>query len=129
MLTTPFAELTKLQAFFDDFFIFGGIVANTATSGAFKFDAGILRHKQKKAIDVRRVTCEEKRVNLEPKEGFEPTTYGLQNRCSTPELFRRIKNGGWSRIRTYEGARPPDLQSGPFDHFGTDPRKRKNQCQ
>ncbi|KKR84865.1 MAG: hypothetical protein UU48_C0001G0162 [Candidatus Uhrbacteria bacterium GW2011_GWF2_41_16] len=103
MLTTPFAELTKLQAFFDDFFIFGGIVANTATSGAFKFDAGILRHKQKKAIDVRRVTCEEKRVNLEPKEGFEPTTYGLQNRCSTPELFRRIKNGGWSRIRTYEG--------------------------
>lgn len=28
---------------------------------------------------------------------------------------------GPGRIRTYEGTRPPDLQSGPVDRFGTDP--------
>ena len=29
--------------------------------------------------------------------------------------------GGPGRIRTYEGARPTDLQSVPFDRSGTDP--------
>ena len=29
-------------------------------------------------------------LNLEPTVGFEPTTNGLQNRHSTPELSRRI---------------------------------------
>jgi hypothetical protein len=28
---------------------------------------------------------------LEPKVGFEPTTVGLRNRCSTPELLRRAR--------------------------------------
>ena len=28
--------------------------------------------------------------NIEPTEGFEPTTYGLQNRCSTTELRRHF---------------------------------------
>ncbi|KKU05628.1 MAG: hypothetical protein UX09_C0067G0015 [Candidatus Uhrbacteria bacterium GW2011_GWE2_45_35] len=37
---------------------------------------------------------------LEPMVGIEPTTYGLQNRCSTTELHRR---GGQSWIRTSEG--------------------------
>ncbi len=30
-------------------------------------------------------------------------------------------DGGPGRVRTYEGARPADLQSAPFDRFGTDP--------
>ena len=28
---------------------------------------------------------------------------------------------GWCRIRTYEGTRPSDLQSDPFDRFGNHP--------
>ena len=31
-----------------------------------------------------------------PKEGFEPPTYGLQNRCTTPVLFG-LGCKGWSR--------------------------------
>lgn len=31
---------------------------------------------------------------LEPKVGFEPTTYSLQNCCSTTELFRHSATGG-----------------------------------
>ena len=30
---------------------------------------------------------------VEPKVGFEPTTVGLRNRCSTPELLRRVREG------------------------------------
>lgn len=35
-------------------------------------------------------------------------------------LINGIK-GGPSRIRTYEGTRPADLQSAPVDRFGIDP--------
>jgi hypothetical protein len=31
-------------------------------------------------------------ISLEPGVGFEPTTCGLQNRCSTAELTRHIKD-------------------------------------
>ena len=31
---------------------------------------------------------------MEPAEGFEPPTSGLQNRCATTTLYRQIKNGG-----------------------------------
>ena len=51
---------------------------------------------------------------MEPPEGFEPTTYCLQNSCSTVELRW---HGAESRIRTYEGRRPTDLQSVAFDRF------------
>ena len=51
---------------------------------------------------------------VEPEAGIEPAAYGLQNRCSTAELFRqlpRIPNvaqrakwdGGQGGIRTPEG--------------------------
>lgn len=33
-------------------------------------------------------------------------------------------DGGWGRIRTFEGAGPTDLQSVPFDRFGTHPCAR-----
>ncbi len=33
-------------------------------------------------------------------------------------------SGGQDRIRTYEGARPADLQSAAFDHFATCPWSR-----
>ena len=32
-----------------------------------------------------------------------------------------LKLSGPGRIRTFEGARPADLQSAPVDRFGTDP--------
>ena len=50
----------------------------------------------------------------EPEEGFEPTTYCLQNSCSAPELLRRICAG--RGIRTPVGTRPSDLQSDAIDH-------------
>lgn len=34
-------------------------------------------------------------------------------------------NGGPGWARTSEGVKPADLQSAPFDHFGTDPRLKK----
>ncbi len=37
---------------------------------------------------------------------------------------RSESNGGPGRIRTYEGIEPADLQSAPFDRFGTDPFKK-----
>ena len=36
-------------------------------------------------------------------------------------IYRAKLDGGPGRVRTYEGARPADLQSAPFDRFGTDP--------
>jgi hypothetical protein len=38
------------------------------------------------------------------------------------QLHNLDKFGGPGRDRTFEGARPADLQSAPFDHFGTDPQ-------
>ena len=35
-----------------------------------------------------------RRYNFEPKRGFEPPTYCLQNSCSTIELLRHKKAGG-----------------------------------
>ena len=39
---------------------------------------------------------------MEPAPGFEPGTYGLQDRSSTPELCRLSAKGGRSRERTLE---------------------------
>ncbi len=39
----------------------------------------------------------------------------------TLQALSETKSGGQDRIRTYEGARPADLQSAPFDRFGTCP--------
>jgi hypothetical protein len=44
-------------------------------------------HKCKSAHEnSRRISMEAFDYKLEPVVGFEPTTDGLQNRCSTPEL-------------------------------------------
>ena len=56
---------------------------------------------------------------MEPAAGFEPATYGLQNRCSTAELNRHGNTGARGRVRTSEGIKPPVLQTGAFDHFAT----------
>ncbi len=36
-----------------------------------------------------------------------------------------LNSGGPGWTRTSEGVEPPDLQSGAFDHFATDPRMKK----
>ncbi len=46
------------------------------------------------------------RAGMEPKVGFEPTTDGLRNRCSTPELLRRAE------ARFYQPM-PPIAMTGP----------------
>ncbi len=55
---------------------------------------------------------------MEPMVGIEPTTYCLQNSCSTTELHRR---GGQRRVRTFEGVKPRRLQRRAFDHFAICP--------
>jgi hypothetical protein len=88
---------------------------------------------------------------LEPTTGIEPVASSLPRKCSTPELrglqiLERVMGieptlSAWkaevlplnyTRILNYlvEGAgfepakaKPPDLQSGPFDRSGTPPRK------
>ena len=53
---------------------------------------------------------------MEPEEGFEPTTYCLQNSCSAPELLRHQYSQCAGRgIRTPVGTSPSDLQSDAFD--------------
>lgn len=133
-----FTALTKLLQFqtrLERFLVLGGVVVNAVAFGTLKFDQVILRHNQE-AAPARAV---------EPAAGFEPATICLQNRRSTTELRRhealwgentgikqtrqgskkpahgRLSGGGWGRVRTFEGTRPADLQSAPFDHFGTHP--------
>ena len=77
VLTLPRAVLFQFQPFFDFLLVALGVVINTLTHRALKFDEIILRHKVP--------FC----VLLEPAVGFEPTTYCLQNSCSTTELCRR----------------------------------------
>ena len=36
-----------------------------------------------------------------PDEGFEPPTFGLQNRCTTTVLIRREMSGGAGSIRKH----------------------------
>ena len=40
-----------------------------------------------------------------------------------PKLSKRAKDGGEGRTRTFEGARPTDLQSAAFDRFATSPMR------
>lgn len=51
--------------------------------------------------------------------GFEPATYGLRNRCSTPELHRRVGRNSYprqgKRARGHARSEPPDpAQVGDF---------------
>src|SRR5690606_21163989 len=60
-------------------------------------------------------------------EGNRTPVISLEGCCSTIELHPRghrpksDAGGGQSRIRTYEGVKPADLQSAPFGHFGIYP--------
>ena len=60
----------------------------------------------------------------EPERGVEPPTYSLPWSCSASELpgqkIRNQKIVGWEGFAPPK-AEPPDLQSGPFDYFGTNP--------
>ncbi len=55
--------------------------------------------------------------------GFAFTPMGRTRSARNPlrYLLKLTWTGGSGRDRTFEGARPADLQSAPFDHFGTDP--------
>ena len=63
---------------------------------------------------------------LEPRIGFEPTTYSLPWSCSTTELSGHNYYPGTNKlsgaeggIRTPEGVKPSDLQSDEFGRFAT----------
>jgi hypothetical protein len=43
-------------------------------------------------------------VGLVPAEGFEPPTYGLQNRCTTTVLSRHFKDTATGRMRGHSTA-------------------------
>ena len=53
---------------------------------------------------------------------------GVYILCATGHVkdpvARGLLRGGWGRIRTFEGARPTDLQSVLFDRFSTHPYLR-----
>ncbi len=59
---------------------------------------------------------------LEPTTGIEPVTSSLP-RMRSNQLSYAGGHGGEGRIRTFEGVQPTDLQSAPFNHFGTSPVK------
>ena len=55
---------------------------------------------------------------VEPMVGFEPTTYSLQNCCSNQlSYIGMVGREGFEPPK----ALPADLQSAPFDRFGTYP--------
>ena len=68
-----FAVFGHFQFGFQSFFVAARIVVHRTAVFALQFDHVILRHN----ILVYLL------ILLEPAEGLEPTTYGLQNRCST----------------------------------------------
>ena|SRR3989344_216353 len=57
----------------------------------------------------------------EPMIGFEPMTYSLPWSCSTAELHWHLKNQWAGRDSNPRRPKPADLQSAPFDRFGTYP--------
>ncbi len=81
---THLAELHELQAGLDGLLVLARVVVHLLAGGTSQFDESVLRHNQGNTW-----TASGRMERLEPAIGFEPMTYGLQNRCSTAELRRR----------------------------------------
>jgi hypothetical protein len=71
-------------------------------------------------------------LSVERETGIEPATNSLEGCDSTTELLPQFPSavlavhvffGGEGRTRTFEGARPTDLQSAAFDRFATSPMR------
>lgn len=76
----PLAELLDLKTILELLLVLVASVPRTLAFCALQIDEIILRHN----IRLRRGQYRFYRnVSMEPPVGLEPTTYGLQNRCST----------------------------------------------
>ena len=121
-----FAELTVLFEFktiFQGLLVLSTVIVDAFALCALKFDEIILRHNV--FIIGQTVSIYSHSVNtsaLEPMVGFEPTTYGLQNRCSNQLSYIGLKSLVGREGFEPPKAKPAGLQPAPFDHFGTYPR-------
>ncbi len=103
------AKLVELKTFLKLLLVLVRVIIHPLTHGTLEIDKIILRHRLNFDGSLLR-QAKKVKIHLEPMEGFEPTTFALQKRCSTPELHRH-KMFGLLILRPMRGAIEPAFEA------------------